>query len=272
MKARLALIVAILLGAGAAFGVRRYLQRKETEINKLVKPVKILVAKKRIPKGVTIMGDMIKEETVGASGLTRLHLLERDKNLVVNQRSNRDIERNTPLTRDYFEEVKLNLDRNEQVLRKGQRAVTISVDAVSGVAGNIRPGSHVDVFGTFEVAAQAGSSRGRGTASATRTVLMLSDITVLAVDNRTTATQYSLAARRQGAIYSSVTVAVTPEESMLLVYGQHKGKLTLVLRNAMDVLPGPSLKDVDSTNLFRRVDNAKNDRRKRAEEKAISSD
>jgi Flp pilus assembly protein CpaB len=135
------------------------------------------------------------------------------------------------------------------------------------VAGNIRPGSYVDIYGTFDTTRTAGTT-GPKTGSTVKTVLMLSNVPVLATDNRTTATQFSLATRRQGAVYSTVTVAVTPEEAMLLVYAQSNGKLTLTLRNAMDVLPGPQLPDVDGTNLFKRVEQAKDIRRKLADEKA----
>ena len=268
MKARLALVVAIVLGAVAAFGVRNYLQKEELKIRVKIKPVNILVAAKRIPKGAVITPDMVTSKEVSASGLTPLHMLERDSLLVLNMRSNRDIERNSPLTRDYFEETKLELDRNQQALPKGYRAVTVPVDSVTGVAGNVRPGSHVDIFGTFDVAVKAGGTRRESVRPVTRTVLMLSDVTVLAIDNRTTATLYALAARRQGAIYTTITVSVTPEEAMLLIYAQNRGKLTLALRNALDVLPGPALNDVDEQTVFERIESAKTQRRKQAEEKA----
>ena len=149
--------------------------------------------------------------------------------------------------------------------------MTVSVDSVSGVAGNIRPGSHVDIFGTFDVAETKGG-RGQTRGAMKRTVQVLANVRVLATDNRTTATQYALGARRQGAVYSTITVAVTPEEAMLLIYGQNHGKLALVLRNALDVLPGPKLKDVDESGLYQRIDQAKELRRKRSEEKATVSD
>ena len=271
MKARLALFVAIVLGGVAAYGVRSYLQKEEQKIQRLVQPVKILTAKRRIPKGTTITPDMIGNKEVSSSGLTRLHMLERDALLALNMRSNRDIERGSPLTRDYFEQVKLSPDRDEEALPKGYRAVTVSVDSVSGVAGNIRPGSHVDIFGTFDVAETKGG-RGQTRGAMKRTVQVLANVRVLATDNRTTATQYALGARRQGAVYSTITVAVTPEEAMLLIYGQNHGKLALVLRNALDVLPGPKLKDVDESGLYQRIDQAKELRRKRSEEKATVSD
>ena len=50
MKAKLALIVAIILGGIAAWGVRDYLRRQKEEVQRKIDPIEILVAKQRIPK------------------------------------------------------------------------------------------------------------------------------------------------------------------------------------------------------------------------------
>ena len=49
----------------------------------------------------------------------------------------------------YFRQPVEKLDKQ---LHRGERAITLRVDAITGVAYNITPGSHVDIIGTFPLA------------------------------------------------------------------------------------------------------------------------
>jgi pilus assembly protein CpaB len=118
----------------------------------------------------------------------------------------------------------------ESRLQEGQRAVTFAVDSNSGVAGFVNPDSHVDILGMV------------GTGADTKVAPILSDVHVIAVG------QMYEKSRGQAAVpASSVTVAVTPDDTQKLVKAIAASKLYLALRNDKDHFP---VATVDVTSLF----------------------
>jgi pilus assembly protein CpaB len=116
-------------------------------------------------------------------------------------------------------------------LKPGFRAVTFAVDNNSGVAGFIEPQSHIDIVGMV------------GSGADTKAKPILSDVEVIAVGQTFQ--------RKPGASYSvpasSVTVAVTAEDSTKLIKAVLASKLYLSLRNSTDHDP---VATVDVTSLF----------------------
>jgi pilus assembly protein CpaB len=102
---------------------------------------------------------------------------------------------------------------------EGKRAITVAVDEVRGVAGFLQPGDRVDVLGTFKPEV-AGDDK---------TLLLLEDIPILAVAQRTTAGE---GAQTDMRAYTSVTLAVTPEEAAVVALADERGELRLALRPA----------------------------------------
>ncbi|MBS2002305.1 MAG: Flp pilus assembly protein CpaB [Candidatus Obscuribacterales bacterium] len=118
-------------------------------------------------------------------------------------------------------------------LKTGFRAVTFAVDNNSGVAGFISPESHIDIIGMV------------GSGSDTRAKPILSDVEVIAVGQtyqRTTTNGTTTATPA-----SSVTVAVTPEDTTKLIKAVLASKLYLSLRNSNDHTP---VATVDVTQLY----------------------
>ncbi len=113
----------------------------------------------------------------------------------------------------------------------GERAMTIPVDSISGVAGLLQPGDRVDILGTFpiqdedELIPEAG-----GQSQGYMTMPLLQDVTLLAVGQRIGTSEDG----RSGG-YSSVTLSLTPEESELMIISQTRGDLSLLLRNREDM-------------------------------------
>lgn len=120
----------------------------------------------------------------------------------------------------------------------GMRAVTVALDPVSGVAGFIKPGDHVDVLTTFD------EGNGR---SATRTALQ--NVTLLATgalvlpshapEDRGVLNNNGIAAPAETPTpkpqeIPNATVAVTPDDAQKLVLAASRGKLQLALRPADD--------------------------------------
>jgi pilus assembly protein CpaB len=102
---------------------------------------------------------------------------------------------------------------------KGERALSISVDTVSSVAGLLQPNDHVDILGTF---------RNQETGEEA-TITLLQNITLLAAGS------HMSGERQTDRSFSTVTLLVTLQESELLVFAQERGRLVLILRNPEDI-------------------------------------
>lgn len=103
------------------------------------------------------------------------------------------------------------------------RAVTVPVDAVSGVAGFVTPGDVVDVLLTRQI-------RGDGAESEDKMVnVILERVPVLAIDLR------NGEASTEAAVGKTATLQVTPRDAQKLVLATQVGRLSLALRNVEDV-------------------------------------
>jgi len=118
-----------------------------------------------------------------------------------------------------------------------ERALTIAVDEVSGVAGLLTPGDRVDILGTFPVSDKdelvPDAASGEGGVGYV-TMSLLQNVTLLAVGQVLS----DVAMRNEGGQrvgYGSVTASVTIDEAELLTIAQTRGKLTMLLRNRDDV-------------------------------------
>lgn len=233
MKNWLALVVAVILGLIAVYGVRQYIGGKEKKLEQTYKTVRVVTAGERLKAGVPVKPEMLGFSDLPEAAVTDDHVLLRDGDRLVGQTIIRTVERGEPLMMSYFRQP---VERLENRLHADERAVSLKVDAISGVAGNLTPGSHVDIIGTFPIGGAVGKGATTGGITASHTVPLLSNVAIIAIDSRTreedyTALSTGVARTRQ---YSSVTVAATPQEANLLIYAQQYGQLTLTLRPPAD--------------------------------------
>lgn len=102
----------------------------------------------------------------------------------------------------------------------GLRAVSVPITDVSGVAGLVRPGAHVDVLFT----------RPGGMAEAITTTI-LQDVKVLAVGQ---SVQPGQAPDPKAPKMPVVTLVVTPDDAQKLELAKNQGKISFSLRNPLD--------------------------------------
>ncbi|MEQ8165005.1 MAG: Flp pilus assembly protein CpaB [Alphaproteobacteria bacterium] len=107
------------------------------------------------------------------------------------------------------------------VLTPGKRAVSVPVNATSGIAGFIFPGDRVDVILTHTV--RVGSVEDRVERRASETVL--EDIRVLAIDQRTE----DVDGKPQ--VGKTATLEVTAKQAEIITLVDEVGKLSLSLRS-----------------------------------------
>ena len=101
-------------------------------------------------------------------------------------------------------------------LPDGMRATSVRVNAVSGVAGFVKPNDTVDVLITRSVNAVQGSQQ--------VTDVLLQNVRVIAMD------QDAKGASDAPAVSSTATLQVSPVDAQKLVLGQQAGELSLILR------------------------------------------
>ena len=102
---------------------------------------------------------------------------------------------------------------------EGMRAVTVPVDAVSGVAGFVTPGDVVDVLLTRQIPGDGASGEDK------MVHVILESVPVLAIDLRADEQN------AQAAVGRTATLQATPRDAQKLVLATQVGRLSLALRN-----------------------------------------
>jgi pilus assembly protein CpaB len=182
----------------------------------------VVVAASEIPADTVITSDMITQadlpsEAVLADAMT-------DSTLVVGRFS-----RETIYPGEQMLKSKLVLAGESQndtlayAVEPGMRAITISVNQISGLSYMITPGNHVDIIGYFlqEI----------NTEKTSRVMTVLENITVLAVDD---VLKESGKRNDESTQYASITLEVTPKQALNLSMAAAEGQLTVILRSPVD--------------------------------------
>ena len=273
MKNKLALVVAVVLGLIAVFGIKQWMHTQTVNSEQKNRTVRVAAAGKRIVAGTHIdTSCLLKEEAkdgkvllgieIPEAAVTAENIAVSDEDKLYGLTINRTVERGEPLLVSYFRQP---IEKLDAQLHLGERAITLRVDAITGVASNVAPGSHVDIIGTFPLAQQAGAAPVKAAgAAASRTLLLFQDVTIIAVDNRTRDEDYVASpAATRSRNYSSVTVAATPLEANVLVFAQQYGTLTLALRPPTDSLPPSGQIEINEGNVIKNAEDAEKARQER---------
>ena len=250
-----ALVVAILLGIVAAVGVRSYMSRQRREFQDEHEMVPVTVAKRTIEAGEALEKDMVTFREVPTDSLGRDMIPDHELGTFLGKKLTRDVDMGMHIRAGHF--ITRDLKPAGERLSEGKRAITIAVNNTSGVAGLARPGDHLDILATMPA--------GRG--GEPETWRVLSDVTVLAVDDRMRDTPLGL--REYGGYkrgYASFTLAVTPLEAQLLVYLNDSAKLTFMLRPKTDLGETVDVPSVSGDNVRQLADQANRERQREIQE------
>lgn len=189
-----------------------------------ISAVNVFVAKQAIPIGTILTEDMIDQQPWPQHlVLDGFVIADNEKNDLVGMVARSDFQEREPLITSKLGNPN---DGNflAASLDKGMRAVTLSVDAISGVAGFVFPGDHVDVLVTHA----SGVSGSPNTSE-----VLLSDVKVLATDLRKNINKGVSDAP------SNLTLEVGKDEAQKIKLAEKRGTLSVALR---------SLKDSDEAN------------------------
>lgn len=211
------LVVALVLGGLSVFAARNWIQRQVaggTAAKPQMDTVKIVVARTQLNFGDKIKDEHLSEiawpkASVPQGAFTNVRQVLDGKRPRV---ALRRIEVNEPLLKSKISGFGGRATLSA-VLKGDRRAVSISVNAVSGVSGFLLPGDRVDIMLTRK---EGKNQR--------KISVLLQDIRILGVGQ--------LASERQDkpVVVRTVTVEATPTESQKLLLAQQIGTLSLILR------------------------------------------
>jgi pilus assembly protein CpaB len=228
MRNYILLAVSVVAGILAFVLMNASIEEHRRKLNLAAEKVKVLSPKRDMLAGDLITLEDLALKTVFKSSATPQQIRKEDSKLVIGQRLASDVNRADFLM---WRDIDMpDLERGGGLARRirdKERALSIAVDSVNSVSGLVRPNDHVDILGTFRFPGGSGQDPTLDTV----TLTVLQNVTVLAVGQRLAGSGGD--GRRSG--YSTVTVAVTPQEAELLVFAAQKGEITLTLRRPNDV-------------------------------------
>lgn len=107
------------------------------------------------------------------------------------------------------------------IIPEGKRALTMPVDRISSMSGFLVPGDDIDLLISYKISGKK--------------ILrpLLQNVAVLATDTRLNVDKSEMGTANSGRI-STITIAVSGEDSKRLIFAQQQGKITAVLRNPDD--------------------------------------
>lgn len=177
---------------------------------------KVVVATKEIPANTEIMADMVELTSIPSDAVNPYALT--DINQVVGKITKSTIFYDEQLLSPRLVEKGAENGALSYTLEEGQRAISVQVDDVSGVAGFIEKGDYVDVIATV----LKYDETGLGTSVST---CLVENLLVLEVGAKLSDETQS---------YTTVTLSATTEEALKINYATSNGKLRLVLRPVLD--------------------------------------
>ena len=119
------------------------------------------------------------------------------------------------------------------LIRPGYRAVTLAVDATSGVAGMVQPGDRVDIILTQDANAVVPPKIALKNATQGKSIPVRFDSETIMEDVKVIATDRKLSSASIGpetAIPSNITFEVTPEDAEKLIVAKRMGTLNISMR------------------------------------------
>ncbi len=231
-KRKISIILALALALVAVVMLRNWISQTEKKYIKEEKKAYVEVASTNIPAGTTIDATMIHPEAV-PERYVQPKAVDRDL-FVIGKRAIVDI-----FAGEQIMSSKLTLAVKDTSVAmrtpQGKRAITITIPALSAVAGKIKMGDYVDIIGTFPYNAQVNGK----TVTEMVSVTLFQNVLVLSVEGGggMTAERGKPAPAPTDLV---ITFALVPREIALLSYVLDQGgKLRLVLRPPLETAIEP---------------------------------
>lgn len=240
-KQRIILIIGVVLGLLAVFMTKVYMdQQRQSEREKAKQELAkiqahqaaVLVAKKDIPKGASIDETMLETKIFPEKYVQPQAVTSLDR--IVGMITIAPISKEEQITLSKLSYAKAG--GLAEVTPIGKRAITISIDNISALAGMIKAGDYVDVLAMLPETVQ--TLEGKQSVQVTA-ISLFQNVLILAVGQETSATVKASRYKKEEAtekreISPLITLALEPKETNLIAYVQEVGKIRLTLRSPAD--------------------------------------
>ena len=217
-------VVALLIAVGTAILVQNWMAAQRAEMLSMVpkkqnapKGTRIVVAKRDLPIGTLLKAADMEWQAWPPGRLSPAYIVEGKKNIdvAVGAVVRFPITAGEPVTEGQI------VQPGERgylaaVLSPGMRALTVPINATSGLAGFVFPGDRVDIIVSHR------TKKGKTIVKASETVL--ENVRVLAVDQSLGRTQ------GKASIGRTATLEVTPHQAEIITVARSLGGLSLSLR------------------------------------------
>ncbi len=234
------LFAAFVVGTLAACLLFLYANQVEQEKQELIGIQKEVVkAARDIPAGTQLTKDLITIESVPERYLPPNYIDKQEADIYLGTALAVKVKEGSMILASDFSVSEVSRDLSSKI-PLGERAMSMPVDAVTGVSGLMRPGDRVDILGTFPISTK---NELIPTADAAEgevgyvTMTLLQDVTLLATGQQISevSTGNDDEKKRTQSNYNTVTLSVSVDEAELITIAQTRGKFNLLLRNRDDV-------------------------------------
>jgi len=247
-KQRIILIIGVFLAFVVAFLIKVYLDQQRQVIQeeasrevakKQENQSAVLVAKQDIPKGKVITPEILETKIFPSEYIAPQAITSLDR--IAGMMAVAPILKDEQITLS-----KLAYPQQAGGLAEatpvGKRAITISVDNMSALAGMLKSGDYVDLIVMIPVPVQTPEGK---QVTQIASFPLSQNVLILAVGQQTVAVRRGEEASRyekedqtsrlqKGEIPSLITVALSPQEANLVAFVQEQAKIRLLLRSPAD--------------------------------------
>ena len=232
MSNKKVLLLALICGLLTAVAVNFYLKSVKDAATNL-QTERVAVASARIPARTLVTVDMVSFKNLPVEYKHDSAVTESSQ--VVGYTTRAEIEAGEPILQTKLVSKENSGTTLAYAIPLGMRAISISVNDQSGVAGLLVPGDRVDVVGVLDIEQQS-KDPNVNPIKYTMTHLILQNIEVMAV-GKSYAAPTSQAGDKKDQVQggdTTVTLAVPADKMQTLVTVTNKGKITLALRSPAD--------------------------------------
>ncbi len=221
MKSKLAMVImAVTFAALATLGLMIYIQGVRAQINKDSTPVEVMVSRQAIAKGTSV--NTIKNQ-VEIKKIPKRYVAEgtySDLSQLDDQITVVSLNKGEQITNSMLK--KTSQAGLSYQIPEGLVAISMPVDEVIGVSGQLKQGDHLNIIATF--------SPGPGGMDISKTLLQ--NIEVLHVSSDKSGSKNSTQTGKsgtRGSQKSTLVLAVSPDDAEKLVFAEEKGTVWLTL-------------------------------------------
>jgi len=227
---RLSIIMVFLLATTAlgliAFNMNRPIPVAQATEKASAPLTRYLVAARPLKAGTLSRDDDFRSEPLDSVPSGAIRDTTDDRNRLLGSLVRKNLDTGSPIT---SENVLPRGDRGflASVLEPGTRAISIKVDAESGVSGLIKPGDYVDVVLT-QVAANADVAR------RALSETLLQNVRIIAIDQEIVqggGPNIAMAAK----VAQTVSLQLAPEQVKKIAVAKNLGSLSLAMRSAVEL-------------------------------------